>query len=73
MFLEREEGEERATINGVKKPNSHLAVIINENGESGVKIETAIAGGEGHQGYPFAIISVLDRHGSKPEGEQLIH
>lgn len=26
------------TINGVKKPNSHLAVIINENGESGVKI-----------------------------------
>lgn len=34
----REGGGGGVTINGVKKPNSHLAVIINENGESGVKI-----------------------------------
>ena len=38
VFLEREEGKKRVTINGAKKPNGHLAVIINENGESGVKI-----------------------------------
>lgn len=60
------------TINGAKKPNGHLAVIINENGESGVKIRNRdIPGGGGmpRQGYPFAIISALDRY-PKPEGEQ---